>query len=84
MVELSAGLNITGLVFDIIGVILIFRFALPAGMIVEDRGIFEQEKGGGTAIKPASSYQRWARIGLGVLIFGFFLQAMGNAALFWK
>lgn len=36
MVEVSASLNITGLAFDIAGVILIFCFALPVGMDVKD------------------------------------------------
>ena len=84
MVELSASLSIAGLMLDIIGVILIFRFALPVGMDVEDRAAKIDYSQNPPKVVWASDYRRRAWVGLGLLVFGFFLQAMGSAALFWK
>ncbi len=80
MVELSAWLNIVGLVFDIVGVVLIFWFGLPP---MDPEGhLFVYKKGTIVPdIKPVSIYRCWAITGLGLLIFGFSLQAAGSAVI---
>ena len=83
--EVSAYLNIAGLLFDILGVLLVFFFALPPGGDSEDkdRAFVNYPEGGGTPdVTPLSVFRARARIGLDLLVFGFCLQAVGNAVVF--
>ncbi len=81
MVELSAWLNIVGLCFDIFGVVLIFLFGLPPMIDPEGHLFVYKKRKNVPDIKPVSTYRRWARTGLGLLIFGFSLQAAGSAVI---
>ena len=85
MVEASAILNIVGLCFDIFGVILLFLFGLPSTVDPEGHIFVVAHDKDETEIEKAIVYLRWGRIGLGLLIFGFVLQAAGNAVpLVWS
>ncbi len=77
MVELSAWLNIVGLVFDIVGVVLIYLFGISPTMHLTDYHVV-LKNGKPT---PITTYKRWTRTGLGLLIFGFSLQAAGSAVI---
>ena len=71
-------LNSIGLALDIAGVVLLFKFGLPES--IDRRGhshlilpqIDEEEKAKG------KRYDRWARVGLLLLILGFSFQLLGS------
>ena len=70
--------NSVGLFLDIVGACLIFRFGLPEEIdrhgyiyvIVREKDEKEKEK--------AKKYDFWAKVGIGCLIIGFFLQIISN------
>ena len=77
MVELSAWLNIVGLLFDIVGVVLIYLFGIsPTMHLTEHHYVLKNGKA-----TPITTYHWLARTGLGLLIFGFSLQAAGSAVI---
>ena len=79
----SPTLASVGLVLDILGVVLLYRYGLPSpvgppdapptvawdGPSPEERAVAEKEW---------NRYQRGSRLGLGLLIAGFTLQILGN------
>ena len=81
MIEFSAALNIAGLLLDIVGVVLIFRFGLPSKIDPEGHIFVVAHEKDETEIKLASTYLRWGRTGLCLLISGFLLQAAGSAVV---
>ena len=74
----SISLNTFGLVFDILGAILLFKFGLPEDvsrsghtyLVLEQEDSNEKAKG--------VFYDRWGKVGLVSLIIGFLLQAVSN------
>lgn len=81
MANTPAYLNIGGLVLDIIGVIILFRFGLPAdirrgGIRSLDLGNPDPEEA-----DKARRYDCWAWFGLTILIVGFLAQGAGSVAL---
>ncbi len=84
MIELSAALNIFGLLLDVAGVVLIFLYALPVTMDVKDRAAKITYSEGEPTVVMAIEYRRLARIGLGLLITGFGFQALGSSTVFWN
>jgi len=76
---LSAGLITGGLTLDILGAILIFKFALPSkvgGGFLQLEGDEEKEA------REVRRFSRRARLGVGLLILGFGLQIVGVWARF--
>ena len=81
MANTPAYLNIGGLVLDIVGVIILFKFGLPADirrggithLITEQ---IDQEEA-----DEAARYDRWSLVGLITLIVGFLVQGAGSVAL---
>ena len=75
---MSTSINSVGLILDVIGVILIWRFGLPpsvdkTGQIhITAAGVDKEE------IKKGKNYDRISRIGLMLLILGFGLQIVSN------
>ena len=76
----AASINSVGLVLDILGVILLFSFALPSRVIEgppvlslgEDPDSTKQRE------KQRKWYKFWSRLALGLLILGFVLQIVSN------
>jgi hypothetical protein len=66
-------LSVIGLVFDLIGVILLFKYGiLPTNLwdhILMDNGMSERDE---------EIHKRWSRVGLVSLILGFSLQLVGT------
>ena len=75
--------NSIGLSMDILGVVLLFLFGLPAqvretgGTIIRWGGGKSDEEAG----KEYGRYKCFGRIGLGLLVCGFTLQLLSN--IFW-
>jgi hypothetical protein len=72
------GLIATGLVFDVVGVILIWRFGLPAH--ISRTGVYvlgSPEDMDPGHLKREAIYLRLTRIGLGLVLIGFILQLIG-------
>ncbi|MDD5456572.1 MAG: hypothetical protein PHV30_06015 [Candidatus Margulisbacteria bacterium] len=78
MVGLSNILNSLGLILDIVGACMIFKFGLPENINKEGHShlileqIDEKEK------KKAQNYDSFSVVGLSLLIFGFLLQLISN------
>jgi hypothetical protein len=78
MNNLANVLNSFGLVLDIAGAYLLFRFGLPASIDREghvhliDASVNVEEK------EKARRYDQWGQVGLGSLIIGFILQIISN------
>ncbi len=70
--------NSLGLVFDIVGVILVWRFGLPDPIDRTGAVGIAQMKVDTEQIKKGARYDCWGRIGLVLIILGFVLQIMGN------
>lgn len=66
-----------GLVLDIIGVILLFRFGLPPSVDIRPRVPY-LGRGDPEEIKKARLYDKISLVALVVLIAGFVLQIIGN------
>lgn len=73
--------NISGLLFDIVGVIILFKFGLPADIRRDGVTLLETGQTNEEEVSKAVVYDRWSLSGLCILIFGFLMQAAGNAAL---
>lgn len=74
----AACINDIGLLLDIIGAILLFKFGLPASIDRNGhthfvvKGINEEE------VKRGKLYDKWAKVGLSLLILGFTFQLLSN------
>lgn len=74
----AACINDIGLLLDIIGAILLFKFGLPASISREGHihliteQVDEEEK------KKGKLYDKWGKIGLGLLVIGFIFQLISN------
>ncbi len=69
-----------GLVFDIIGVLILFKYGLPSkiqnhkGSIIREEGK-EEEK---ARKKENKKIKQWANLGLILILIGFLLQLIGT------
>ena len=76
--DVETTLSSIGLILDIIGVILLFKFGLPENLsregydVMRFVGINEDEK------RKAKLYDRWAKVALMLLVFGFALQLISK------
>ena len=84
MADTPAYLNIFGLGLDIIGVIIIFKYGLPADIRRGGITLLATEQTDPEEAANAAKYDRWSMFGLIVLITGFLLQAAGSATLLAK
>lgn len=74
----SALLNDIGLVFDIAGALLLFKFGLPASVNREGHTFRITEAVDYDEIEKGKLYDRWGKIGLALLVAGFLLQLASN------
>lgn len=70
--------NSLGLGFDIVAVILLWRFGLPAPIDRTGAVGIAAMRVDTAQIKEGKRYDFWARIGLGLIILGFIVQVVGN------
>ena len=79
----AASINSVGLFLDILGVILLFRFALPS-RVIEGPPVLSFGEGPDST-KQREKQQKWSKfwswLGLVLLILGFVLQIVSNHSL---
>lgn len=75
---MNATINTIGLIFDLIGILILFKYGLPSD--VDKNGfiplILEQEDEGEK--KKWKIYNFWSKIGLGFIFVGFIFQITSN------
>jgi hypothetical protein len=71
-------INSLGLVCDIVGALLIWKFGLPETIDRSGAGFLQLEQIDEAQIIKGRLYDRWARIGIAVLVLGFILQLASN------
>ncbi len=77
--DLASCVNTVGLGLDILGVVLLYFYGLPADVRRDGESLFLLEgKPNEYEVAKAKKYDRCARLGLLSLIVGFFLQILGN------
>ena len=74
----SSIVNSTGLVFDIIGALLIWKFGLPKRINRDGHIYLILETVDDEEIKLAKKFDFWSGVGIGLLVIGFTLQIISN------
>jgi len=75
---MAAYLNSLGLILDIIGVVLLFKYGLPEEVSRKGTGALLLEGNDPSEIAKAKSYDRTAQTALALLVTGFALQIISN------
>jgi hypothetical protein len=76
--ELNSLLNIIGLSFDIIGVIMLFKYGLPTDLNKSGATYKALEQIDKDAIIKYQKYDRYSKLALVIIIIGFLFQIMSN------
>jgi hypothetical protein len=76
-------LNSIGLVLDIFGVVLLFKFGLPEEIRRTGASFVIIEETDEAEVTRAMLYDRLGRLGLGLLILGFTFQLTANLLQLW-
>jgi hypothetical protein len=71
-------INSLGLVLDIVGAVLLWKYGLPEALSREGHTYLALEETNEAEKAKAASYDKWSRAGLGLLIAGFVLQLISN------
>ena len=71
-------LNSLGLLLDIFGAILIWRYGLPTDVDPQGRNFITTNDRDSNEIAKGKRYRRWQHLGVGFLVSGFGLQLLGN------
>lgn len=71
-------INCLGLVFDIVGAVILFKFGLPEEISRSGAISLVIEGTDQDEVKKGRLYDRWGRIGLILLILGFIFQFASN------
>ena len=74
----SVFVNSTGLIFDIVGALALWKFGLPEALDRGGRDFITTRNVDQTAIAKAKSYDRFSKLGLFFLVAGFLLQLISN------
>lgn len=78
VVPLATIVNSIGLVLDIAGALLLWKYGLPESISREGHVHLVLEKNNEEEKAKAKKYDRWSRLGLFLLVSGFFLQLVSN------
>lgn len=79
-ISIADWINSLGLLMDIVGAVLLWKYGLPEALSREGHSCLILEQVDETEKAKAASYDRWSRAGLGLLIAGFALQLISNFA----
>lgn len=77
-VTYSTWINSVGLVLDICGAVLLWKYGLPEAISREGHQYIVLEQKDEAEAEKAKAYDFWSKLGLGLLIFGFVLQLVSN------
>lgn len=75
---MSTTINSLGLILDIIGVVVLFKFGLPSNITKEGTVFLAVQKSDEKEKKKYKKYEFWSRFGLLLLIIGFVMQIVSN------
>ncbi len=67
-------INSFGLLCDIVGILIIWKYGLPIDLALKGFSSLTQESD--NILK--EKYKKWSKVGLGLIIFGFALQLASN------
>lgn len=74
----SAMVNSIGLVMDIVGAILLWKYGLPEAISREGHDFLLTGQVNVDEIAKAKTYDNWSKLGLALLIAGFVFQLVSN------
>jgi hypothetical protein len=77
-IPISKVVNSIGLVMDVVGVFLLFKFGLPEDVRRKGQGYLLLEETDQIEIAKAKRYDCWARIALLLVVLGFMTQLVSN------
>jgi len=76
-------INCIGLTFDIFGVVILFKYGLPADVSKHGNGFLVVETINQKAIDKWNKYNTWSRVGLVLIIAGFACQIASTCWTFF-
>lgn len=74
---MPTALTVAGLVLDMLGAMLLWRFGLPPQIDPQGRDFIITSTVNDDEVRQGGSYRRLSHLGIGLLIAGFGLQAIG-------
>tara|TARA_R110000796_G_scaffold252631_3_gene389366 strand:- start:27960 stop:28196 length:237 start_codon:yes stop_codon:yes gene_type:complete len=74
----SNTINTIGLVFDIIGVLMLFKYGLPSEISKEGTVFLAVQKSDESEKKKWKKYNFWSKVGLVLILIGFTFQIISN------
>ena len=77
-ISLAKVVNSAGLLLDVVGVLLLFKFGLPEDVRRKGEGYLLLEETDEAEIAKGRRYDFWARVALGLVVLGFVLQLISN------
>jgi hypothetical protein len=72
-------INSIGLIFDIIGVILLFKYGLPSEISKDGSIGLSLQDTDDNDVKKWKTYNLWSKIGLSFILIGFAFQLISNS-----
>jgi len=76
--HLPKPVNSIGLICDVMGALFVWKYGLPEAMSRTGAIYLIAEQSDEDEITKAKKFDRWARLGIGLLVFGFVLQFVSN------
>jgi len=70
--------NSFGLICDVMGALLVWKYGLPEAISRTGAIHIIAEQSDDDEISKAKKFDRWARLGIGLLVLGFILQLASN------
>ena len=67
-----------GLILDMVGVCILYKYGLPENINREGHSFLALEDSNINEINKAKKYDRWSKFGLSLLVIGFSFQLIGN------
>lgn len=77
-ISMGKSINSLGLILDIIGVVILFKFGLPSEVSKEGEQLIAADKPKESQLNKYRKYEFWSRFGLALLIVGFLCQLVSN------
>lgn len=75
---MSIAINSIGLILDIIGVVILFKYGLPSEVSKDGQVFIAASPHNEEERRKYRKFQLWSKFGLGLLVVGFGLQIISN------